>query len=116
MMIYLATSGNGAGRFTASIVGVLSFVVLSPTGSGVDTRTNVAPSTVVHGFFLTPEKIGIGVFVKVRGNSIVREWRELFYATNRDILDSTFFTSLEKSKVHLTCRVFIESDYGTRMG
>lgn len=64
-MAYLATCGDGASGLATSVVGVLALMVLGSAGGGVDTGANVTPSTVVQGFFLTPEKISIGVFVKV---------------------------------------------------
>ena len=65
---YLATSGNRASGVAAGIQGVLALVVLSLVGSGQDTRSDVSPGTVVERLLLTPEEVGVGVLVKVRGN------------------------------------------------
>ena len=65
---YLATSGNRASGVTAGIQGVLALVVLSLVGSGQDTRSDVSPGTIVERLLLTPEEVGVGVLVKVRGN------------------------------------------------
>ena len=65
---YLATSGDRASGVTAGIQGVLALVVLSLVGSGQDTRSDVSPGTVVERFLLTPEEVGVGVLVKVRGD------------------------------------------------
>jgi len=49
---YLATGGNRAGGFTSGIERIFSFVVLGLAGSSVNTRTDVAPSTVVQRLLL----------------------------------------------------------------
>ena len=43
-------------------------MMLGLASSGVDTRTNVTPGTVVERLLLAPEKAGIGVKVKVGGD------------------------------------------------
>jgi len=101
-MSCLATRSNGACGLTASIVGVLSFVVLSPASSRVDARTDIAPGTIVQRFLLTPEEIGIRVFVEMRSNEVIREWRNLLNTADSDILDTTFFASLKQSEIYLS--------------
>ena len=48
-------------------------VVLGLTSSSIDSRANITPSTVVQRLFLAPEKISIGIFIKVGSdlNSLV---------------------------------------------
>lgn len=65
---YLATCRNGTSGLTASVIRVLSFVILGSAGGSVNARANITPSTVVHGFLLTPEKISVGVFIEVGGD------------------------------------------------
>jgi hypothetical protein len=50
--IYLASSCHRAGRATAGVIRVLSFVVLGLPGGSVDTGSDIAPCTVVEGFLL----------------------------------------------------------------
>ena len=77
-------------------------MVLGLARSGVDTRANIAPGTVVKRLLLTPEETGIGVLVKMRGDQVVGEGRDLFNTTDGYVLDASFFTSLSKSEVDLT--------------
>lgn len=85
----LASCSDRARRLAACIERILVLMMLCLTGSRVNARANIAPCTVVQGFFLdteenahkppslhntnkntdlTPQKTGIGVFVEVRRN------------------------------------------------
>jgi hypothetical protein len=85
-MPYLASGCNRTCGTATSVVGILSFVMLCFTTSGVDTWTNVSPSAVVQRLllwpcqcqkplstlydaaYLTPEQIGIRILIKMRGD------------------------------------------------
>lgn len=97
----LASSSNGAGWSPSSIVRVLALVVLCLVGGSVDARADVAPCTVVHWLLLAPEKISVGVLIKVGCQEIIREGRNLLNTADGDILDTLLFTLLEKSVIHL---------------
>lgn len=81
----LASRCNGARGPTASIMRILSFVVLGLTTGSIDTRPNVSPSTVIQRFlllynlafgkhralynaYLAPEQIGVWVFIQMRSD------------------------------------------------
>ena len=70
---------------TASIVRILSFVVLRLATGGIDTRPNVSPSAIIQRFlllynlafskhraqynvYLAPEQVSVWVFIQMRGD------------------------------------------------
>lgn len=67
----LASSSDRASGSTSSIVRILAGVMLRIFCGSVETRTDVGPSTVVHGFLLTPNQVGIGIFIQMGCDLII---------------------------------------------
>ena len=79
-------------------------MMLCLTRGGVDARTDITPSTVVEGFLLTPDQVGVGILVEVGGDQVVGERRELFDTTDGDVFETSLFTGLGEGKVDLACK------------
>jgi len=81
-------------------------MILRLAGSGIDSRTDVTPRTIVERLFLAPEQACIWIFVEMRSDQLIREWRKLFDTAYGNIIDTSLFPGLCECEIDLTCRTW----------
>lgn len=104
LLVQLFASRCDRARWVASgVIRILPFMVFRLIRRSKNARAYVGPCPVIQRLLLTPENIGIRVFVKVGREHVVREWRNLLQSADGNVFDALLLSFLKQGIINLAC-------------